>query len=276
MFRSSSRQVSRGFTLIELLVVIAIIAILAAILFPVFQKVRENARRASCASNLNQIGLGALQYTQDSDEAYPTCNYAFDTGLNDIKTVTGSTVQGQYASWFQECQPYIKSVDVLRCPDGTNTQDTFLNGPGNQPSGGLTLPTSHSLGANEFFVDASGDPSKPNSFRLSSLNKPADTPFACDSNWILWNYIGRIVNTNYGGDPWNASDVPDPSLARHSGGINILYADGHVKYLLTSRMAKDTTRSGLPTNQQYQFPYEICPTAGGSECGNDGTDNRLQ
>src|ERR1035437_1858197 len=61
----------RGFTLIELLVVIAIIAILAAILFPVFAKARENARRASCMSQLKQLGLGMMQYTQDSDEAYP-------------------------------------------------------------------------------------------------------------------------------------------------------------------------------------------------------------
>ena len=66
-----SKQYRRGFTLIELLVVIAIIAILAAILFPVFARARENARRSSCLSNMKQIGLGMMQYSQDNDERYP-------------------------------------------------------------------------------------------------------------------------------------------------------------------------------------------------------------
>ena len=86
------RRSLQGFTLIELLVVIAIIAILAAILFPVFQKVRENARNASCQSNLKQIGLAFTEYTQDSDEIMPI---GLDNSWN--------------LNWATQTQPYIKS-----------------------------------------------------------------------------------------------------------------------------------------------------------------------
>jgi prepilin-type N-terminal cleavage/methylation domain-containing protein/prepilin-type processing-associated H-X9-DG protein len=88
----------RGFTLIELLVVIAIIAILAAILFPVFARARENARRSSCMSNLKQIGIAMMQYTQDNDELYMVVD---ETTSYD---------------WFDPLQPYIKSKQVFRCP----------------------------------------------------------------------------------------------------------------------------------------------------------------
>ncbi|BDI30073.1 hypothetical protein CCAX7_21240 [Capsulimonas corticalis] len=94
------KQNKRGFTLIELLVVIAIIAILAAILFPVFAQAREKARQISCVSNMKQLGVAVMQYVQDSDEMFPQ-------GLND---------NWQY-SWATTLQPYVKSYGVFRCPD---------------------------------------------------------------------------------------------------------------------------------------------------------------
>ena len=97
--------------MIELLVVIAIIAILAAILFPVFARARENARRAqSCQSNLKQIGLGILQYTQDYDETYPLGN------VNNI-SINGTLTNG--VPWQYTVQPYVKSTQLFKCPSNT-------------------------------------------------------------------------------------------------------------------------------------------------------------
>src|ERR1700684_1968201 len=100
---------SEGFTLIELLVVIAIIAILSAILFPVFAKVREKARQTSCASNEKQLALGVLQYIQDYDSYYPRGNQGKDMG-----GWVGFTTNN---SWQSLVMPYIKSTNVFFCPD---------------------------------------------------------------------------------------------------------------------------------------------------------------
>ncbi|HEX8834586.1 MAG TPA: DUF1559 domain-containing protein, partial [Abditibacteriaceae bacterium] len=100
---------TEGFTLIELLIVIAIIAILASILFPVFARARENARRSSCASNLKQLGLAALQYTQDWDEKYPW-------GLR--TNIGGAANTGAGGGWGGEIFQYVKSIDAYRCPSG--------------------------------------------------------------------------------------------------------------------------------------------------------------
>ncbi len=111
----------RGFTLIELLVVIAIIAILAAILFPVFQKVRENARRASCASNEKQFVLGILQYVQDTDEAMPlTYKDLYSFGPATVAYNSGASAVnggGVLTGIPAEIMPYVKSSQVFDCPD---------------------------------------------------------------------------------------------------------------------------------------------------------------
>ncbi len=106
---------SKAFTLIELLVVIAIIAILAAILFPVFARARENARRSSCMSNLKQIGIGVIQYAQDFDEKYPAGRMVGGTN---------KAGAGRGAGWAGPITPYLKSEQVFSCPSDTKVPNT--------------------------------------------------------------------------------------------------------------------------------------------------------
>ena len=125
------KKVKKAFTLIELLVVIAIIAILAAILFPVFARARENARRASCLSNMKQIGLGVMQYTQDYDELFPNRTRIYAT--------TPSTT---YINWAENIQPYVKSYQLFKCPSISST-DSMNDSPNDR------MPASYACNSTE-------------------------------------------------------------------------------------------------------------------------------
>ena len=154
--RISLRQ---GFTLIELLVVIAIIAILAAILFPVFAQAREKARQTSCLSNTKQLGLAALMYTQDYDETFPLFTYDYLTYWNGGRTATGQPFDKTRGLIF----PYLKNGDVQKCPSYVGGSN--LGGAGYGYSEGV-------------FTDGSSDPATYaplGAASHSALSKPSET-----------------------------------------------------------------------------------------------------
>jgi prepilin-type N-terminal cleavage/methylation domain-containing protein/prepilin-type processing-associated H-X9-DG protein len=121
--RAAGQARLQGFTLIELLVVIAVIAILASILFPVFARARENARRSSCASNLKQIGLGVLQYTQDYDETFPPY-FSDSVGSAPYVKPDGTKISSavDHGGFKDLTMPYIKSDQVFSCPSDTGNK----------------------------------------------------------------------------------------------------------------------------------------------------------
>jgi prepilin-type N-terminal cleavage/methylation domain-containing protein/prepilin-type processing-associated H-X9-DG protein len=204
------RRTRRAFTLIELLVVIAIIALLAAILFPVFARARENARRSSCQSNLKQIGLGFVQYNQDYDSRYPMASYS-----------TGAT----NGAWPTLLQPYIKSSQVFKCPsDSHDTGSSYvMNNYFDQQSEAVLESASTTLLAVEGELFTGGNYSLTNTSTNNGLN----------ADYTLWNQTGRIND-------------PTKNLPRHLGTSVILWADGHVKSSKALDVTTNTSAERMP------------------------------
>ncbi|MCX7597378.1 MAG: DUF1559 domain-containing protein [Armatimonadetes bacterium] len=210
----------RGFTLIELLVVIAIIAILAAILFPVFARAREKARQASCQSNLKQIALGVLMYVQDYDERFP-CTPGWSCGLpNNSNT----------SRWYALVQPYIKNAQLFRCPSGASPGGWPLPNP--PFNGGVTWTWDMlSYGQGTWAACSTTPPWEKPGYSLGEYQYPSQSVLAADA-----------AHHDDGGA--NAYKIAyarvcaagcNPSLqleanTRHNGGANIAFVDGHVKF----------------------------------------------
>ncbi len=279
MSSSLSTPQRRGFTLIELLVVIAIIAILAAILFPVFAQAREKARAISCLSNLNQLGKGIMMYNQDYDETMPYWNFSLNADA------FGGN--GHFENWwFNSIYPYSKSVQVLKCPDDNVTGMTPRKfWPGvwtNEPidKWGITpalYDAQISYGMSETMMCGEagakwGSASTP--VTLAGLDKPAQTMALADvaamtagtiysptSGWgilpdasnpndpahkcIIYkvaysNSAGSPLISPYGdNDPCDATPPAWDSLTRHSLGANLTFCDGHSKWLRNGNIKID-------------------------------------
>jgi prepilin-type N-terminal cleavage/methylation domain-containing protein/prepilin-type processing-associated H-X9-DG protein len=270
----------KGFTLIELLVVIAIIAILAAILFPVFAKAREKARQASCQSNEKQLGLGFIQYTQDYDEKFPV-------GVN-----------ADGAGWGGQIYQYVKSTGIYKCPDDST------------PSASGAYATSYAYNSN-FANGGSGSVSP---ITNAQLNAPASTVLAAEitgdqSNLSStttndgYNYTGTsytysaagngsILDDGNGATPQTSSYVTGGATglaypAGHDGGVfstanglhtngaNYLAADGHVKWLLGQKVSAggNGTAGYTEGNTSGTAPGTPTYTAGTSGVAASTTDS---
>jgi prepilin-type N-terminal cleavage/methylation domain-containing protein/prepilin-type processing-associated H-X9-DG protein len=226
----------RGFTLIELLVVIAIIAILAAILFPVFAQAREKARGAACMSNEKQLAMADLMYAQDCDE------YFVYLGMVDPR-------DNGWVYWPTLIYPYTKNMGVVLCPSHqTYCSQTWysnynLNEDGLYTNAFNCSYTLNSIGTwywakwtDTLVTDHFG----PGGHKMADVRRPSDTI-------LLWEGTVPDGWSDQHWWGWSATPWPDNVRIRHNGCLNVAYADGHVKNVKYSQVTPNNLQ-GYPSN----------------------------
>ena len=219
--QATRKACAKGFTMVELLIVIAIISMLAAILFPVFSRVRENARRTSCQSNLKQIGLGILQYAQDYDERFPG-------------RVTGNGYEGR--SWRRVIQPYVKSSQLFSCPSNKfNTKQPWDSMDSVMITAGVPLTEprfGESYVCNGSPTNIAGNPAMAfNGVAMAAVADSARTILVTESGDAPFSEAPTSFGTSFGSVMFKG----------HLQTVNFLFADGHVKALTP-------TATGSPIN----------------------------
>ncbi len=245
---NSPQKPRKGFTLIELLVVIAIISILASILFPVFARARENARRTNCVSNLKQISLGVLQYAQDYDDYLPKevvlGPQRMATGALSNSGVAGSP--GVYRHlWMHIIYPYVKSVQIFNCSSANLDYIDHFDGQ---------YTASISYGYNQ---NLSGASSTTVGVHLASIPQVAITPMMAESAYYvvgpdhvcqstikaqLEADFGNLVNCS-GALAGSEYTNNNPPLPRHLETFGMAFIDGHVKALRRNDWVTTTAKS---------------------------------
>jgi prepilin-type N-terminal cleavage/methylation domain-containing protein len=256
-----ARKNAAGFTLIELLVVIAIIAILAAILFPVFAQAREKARQSACLSNCKQIGMASNMYVQDYDETFPGHNWPKGEGQHSLPD--GRIFQG-HVGWPLLFYPYIKNQQVFTCPSDDNPRDGWTdNGKSNpfKSTWGKSIPLSYSENADIYLtpLEFNGSPLK-----LAAITFPSDTYWIADARWHFVGFHGMFPKWPQGFNRIRFTkqcaglihtdglavkpDHPNPGLCtRHLEGNIVVFTDGHAKWLRWDRMVQE---KAIPTRTE--------------------------